>query len=83
MTESASRCGAETAEGEPCRAYPVEGSQRCIAHGESDPDPDVGEDVPEDRCGHPTKRGGLCRQYPMQGAKRCYVHQDLEPTEAE
>lgn len=77
------RCGAETASGAPCRAYPVVGSDRCVVHQEDEPHPGEGEDVPDDRCGHPTKRGGLCRQYPMQGSERCYVHQGLEPTEAE
>lgn len=81
MSSEDARCGAPTAAGDPCRAWPVEGSTRCVVHQDSQPEalPDAER---EDRCGAPTTRGGLCRKHPMAGSDRCHLHSGLDPTEA-
>jgi hypothetical protein len=78
------RCGAETLAGDPCRAWPMEGSTRCVVHQHAEPaDPGDEAAVDDDRCGAPTRRGGVCRNHPMAGQDRCHHHIGLDPTEAQ
>lgn len=77
------RCQAQTVDGEPCQAWPMDDSDRCVAHQTTPADPDqtAGDG---DRCEAPTRRGGLCKKVPLEGADRCHLHVDgLEPTDAE
>lgn len=81
MSGEADRCGAPTTGGDPCRAWPVEGSTRCVVHQDHEPEREQ-EDAGDDRCGAPTTRGGLCRNHRMGGSDRCHLHVGMDPTEA-